>query len=174
VKYEIVPLKKMPKVLVMGYWESLLSAGRLATRLSDVHTPSVDDVVLLMGRFPESMFFVLRKVESEWFPISEFTLTDFIGNAARIHFSMSPDLEFKNCLKVGREVTDSVLNNWYKAGNPDEAYLSTLIGLTPVPHRRGCLFALKSGFEKQCVIPQSGTFQGDICDMMLSLKVSNG
>ena len=83
---------------------------------------------------------------------ADFSLEGFVGKAAMVHFSMHPDNPPQYSMKLAREVTDSVLQEWSEpeSGSP---FLYTLYGLTPVTNRAACVFVQRCGFKKIGILP---------------------
>lgn len=166
-KYNIVPLDFTDNNAVVAYWKSLLDNNLLRFRLSDVVNPNLKDVWEMMARYHKSMYFI----RAEGVIVSEFTLENFTGKAAQVHFSMNPENTFRESVAIGSSAGNEILYEWRKTEMSDKGdYLTSLYGLTPVLNRSACLFAIKSGFRKIGILPAGCLFEGKVCDGMLSLK----
>ncbi len=60
-------------------------------------------------------------------------------------------------------VSKLVLDYWF-----DVLLLQTLVGLTPAPNRAASLFTKRLGFQEVCRIPNYTTFDGKVCDGIVS------
>lgn len=167
-----MPMLKTPIEFVNEYWRSLIDADLLKFRLSEDDKPAMENVRALMYKCRRGMYFVFDKEEERI--VAEFTLLNKLGMSMQVHFSMHPDNGMKKSIFLAKDVTYCVLNKWTLFDRPDEPYLHTLIGLTPAPHRRACLFIGKVGFKKQAVIPDASSFCGQICDLYVSIKRREG
>jgi hypothetical protein len=160
----IRPLLYLDKTQVQLYWQTLYMHDTLRFRLCDVNKPTWSDVLEMIVRMGKNMYHVV--VEDEI--VCDFMLEGFTGKAAQVHFSMHPNNGFKHSLEIAEYVSDQILNHWKAA--PDETYLDTLYGLTPITNRAACIFALKTGFKKIGILPCGIKDRGKIVDAMLSIK----
>ena len=162
-KFFTYPLYSLPPKKVENYWTDLFKAGYMESRLCDIEGPLFDNVVRLMNTHGRSMYFV--SVDGKL--VGEFTLDNFTGKAAQIHFSTHPDLRFKDAVPLVRDVVDSIFD-WTVKGK-EEPYLNSLYGITPVTNRAACIFVLKVGFEKQFILPSGMRDKGKVVDGMVSI-----
>jgi hypothetical protein len=164
--YTVLPVRHLEESVVMDYWQHVLDADLLKYRLSDMDLPTLRDARVMMKRFMYSTYFVSNGARLA----AEFTLMNFTGKAAQVHFSMHPDNTFKESIEMGKLATDQILYEWKNTDRRDEPYLTSIFGLTPLPNRPACLFALKTGFKKAAVLPDGARYLGKICDGMISIK----
>ena len=161
-KFFTYPLYALPADKVEDYWQDLYAAGYLESRLCDIAGPTVNNAMELMNTHGRSMYFVT--VEGKL--VGEFTLDNFTGKAAQIHFSTHPDLQFRDAIPLVRDVVKSIFD-WTTQGK-EEPYLNSLYGITPVTNRAACIFVLKVGFEKQFILPSGMRDKGEVVDGMVS------
>lgn len=161
-KFFTLPLYSLPPDQVRDYWKDLYDSGYLKPRLCDVPNPSLSNAVHLMNTHGDGMYFVA--VEGKL--VGEFTLDNFTGKAAQIHFSTHPDLRFKDAVPLVRDVVRSIFN-WTVQGK-EETYLDSLYGITPITNRAACIFVLRVGFEKQFILPSGMRDGDDVVDGMVS------
>lgn len=167
--YKIIPIGECPRNFVEPYWAVLHEHDLLKYRLGDMAEPNLRDAESLVAMFLKSMYII---VDHGWNIVAEFTLCSFTGKSAQIHFSMHPNNSFRESINIGTRVTDSVLNSWKVANKPDEPYLTSIYGLTPLLNRPACLLVLKTGFKKLGVLPDGVSHLGVPCDGMISVKTS--
>ena len=166
----VTPLLALPFKPVRIYFESLIDSGLLRQRLCDVENPTWDDVVDMIGRMGRQMYLVSQP---DGRVLAEFTLDNFTGKSAQVHFSMWPENRPQFSMHLARTVTDQVLNAW-TLQDSDEPYLYSLYGLTPVKNRAACAFVQRVGFKKVCILPGGHKYQGRIDDALVTIKARDG
>lgn len=154
---------KVPKALFVEYWNSIIDADLLKLRLCDVVNPTIADAY--KAAIPGS-YMVYDKEEERI--VAEFLLNGFIGKACQVHFSMRPSNSPQQSMKLAREITSSVLNEWKTVDG--EPYLMSLYGLTPVCNRAACAFVRRVGFKKIGILPGGQWTDGKAVDAMITLK----
>jgi len=143
------------------YWVALFEADLLKYRFCD--TPQPATVEHALDEHGETTYFVFAKK----LIVAEFTLDNFAGRSARVHFSMHPSLSSQHTAYLAKTVGDSILNDW-KVG--DERFLDAMYGMTPTENRVACLFVQRAGFKKLGILPSGCDYLGGISDAMLTLK----
>jgi len=166
--YAVFPVYELPESLIKEYWQRIKDADLLRHRLCDVFEPSVQDAMNLVDLMGSSMYFL---VNNNCELVAEFSLTNFTGKAAMVHFSMNPENKPQQSLFYGRTATDQVLNQWGEQDNPAAPYLYSLYGLTPVSNRAACAFVQRVGFKKIGTLPGGQRVNGGDCvDAMITIK----
>jgi len=160
----IVPLLAMPSDEVQFYFQTLAMHGLLKYRLSDYDDPQWEDVKDVIRRMGNHMYVLTTDKRI----LAEFTLENFTGRAAQIHFSMHPgNTAFQN-LKLCRYGLKTILSTWRQEDDELEPYLDSLYGLTPIHNRVACLFVLRAGFKKLGTLKSACQYCGHICDGMIT------
>jgi len=159
----IFPLLAVNFDTVRGYWEDLKKAGYMDYRLCDVPSPKMEDAYRLMHQHAKNMYLI------QWGDniAGEFTLTNFTGRAAQIHFSTHPDLHIKQGIPLVKETVKRILH-WKESHNEQRYYLNTLFGLTPMDNRAARLYITKVGFKKQFVLPSGMNYMGRTVDALVT------
>ena len=167
--YTITPLLQLDAHQVQAYFQTLGVHDTLKYRFSDIDDPQWDSVLGVIRRMGRGMYLVLDCAGSV---CAEFTLENHTGQSAQSHFSNHPELSTRKRLEIGRHCVNYILTEWV---SPDtkRPFLRSLYGLTPLPNRAGCIFALKIGYKKLGVLPGGCTYMGKTEDAMISVA-SNG
>ena len=119
----------------------------------------------MLDRCAPHVYFLLHPLKSHI--MAEFTLENFIGRSAQIHFSMHPETTPHEAFMLGRTATDRVLHDWKLYNQP---YLDSLYGLTPTLNRPACAFVQRCGFKKLGVLRGAQHWRGEPCDAMITTK----
>ena len=164
----IIPAATIPTLVIERYWKDLLENDLLRYRLCDLKGPKIEDAMTLTAQFLQ--YFLVDPADSRI--RAEFVLNNFTGKAAQVHFSMHPDNTPQRSLHLARRVTDQVLNEWTPVDKPDEPFLYSLFGLTPVDNRAACAFVQRVGFRKLGVLPGGQLSGGEPTDAMITIKKS--
>jgi len=169
--YMAIPISYLSKEHITNYWQELYNSDQLKHRWADIKDPQVDEVVdLCLQMDPNYQTFAVIYC-TDGYMVAEFTLENFTGRAAQVHFSMRQDLDYKTKIALADQVTDLVLNDWVNAEKPDTPYLETIFGLTPTVHRLACHFVLQAGFSKIGVLPKGLHYIDTISDAMITVKI---
>lgn len=167
-------MKAIPQERVLDYFTDLHNADLLHDRFADSELadgPTIQDTLGLVDS--PTNFAVVDIVSKEI--VAEFMLSNFVGKAAQIHFSLQPGLSFVEKVEIGTEVTNQILLNWKDVSRLPESYIDTLYGLSPVTNRPSCIYVRKLGFERLGILPNSAAYKGSIVDSLVTTKVaSNG
>ena len=167
--FAIIPVFDIPSQFVVDYWRSLLDSDLLRYRLCDVQDPDMNSAEQLMSQCGRFMFMIYANDTKEL--RAEFTLTNFTGKAAMVHFSMHPENTPQQSMHYARAVTDIVLNEWSEKDKPSAPFLYSLYGLTPVTNRAACAFVRRVGFKKIGNLPKGQRQNGDeFVDAMITIK----
>ena len=150
----IVPIHELEAVQVETYWQLLAFQDTLKYRLCDIEDPKWEDVKGMIQRMWPGMYYV---VADEGI-IAEYTLENFTGKSAQIHFSFLPGLENKE--GVCRLVLETLLS---------PKNLLSVYGLVPTENRVACVFALRNGFKKIGILPGGMKYRGKVMDAMITV-----
>jgi len=161
----IVPLLNVPKDAVQTYFQTLAVYDTLKYRFPDLYNPMWLDVVEVIQRMGSHMYLVQ---EPDGEIITEFMLDNSTGQSVQSHFSTHPLLSTNKRIEVGRYCVDQVLTKWIdpKTRKP---FLKSLFGLTPLPNRAACIFAMKIGYKKLGILPGGVSYLGKTVDAMISV-----
>ncbi len=169
-KYAAVPLLHLPVDQVQTYFQTLGVYDTLRYRFSDLDDPKWDDVIGIIQRVGKQMYMVLDQYQRV---VAEFMLEGFTGQSAQIHFSFHPELlTIQEKFEVGKYVLRTLFHDWTDP-KTEKPFLQSVYGLTPLPNRVACIFALKAGFKKLGILPGGCKYLGGIEDAMISVA-SNG
>jgi hypothetical protein len=174
--FAIIPVLDIPEGLVLDYWQRVDDAGLLADRWCDLKDPSPMAIIRLLREahyLAKFMFMLFREDKGL---VAEFTLTNFTGKAAMVHFSMAPENSPQESMHYARATTDIVLNEWGDGDQPDAPFLYSLYGLTPTTNKAACAFVRRVGFKKVGILPKGQKVKGsEAVDAMITIKErSNG
>lgn len=167
-EYMICPLRNILTNLLVDYLKKLDDHDLIKYRFADIVNPGVKEVYDSFDLKPNNTYFVIGT--SPFMIRAEFTISDHFGRVGLMHFSMAPENTFKESLFLARDVIGKIFREWKSADKPDEPYVTSLVGLTPVPNRRACLFITKVGFKRITVLPDAAHYNGVICDALLTIK----
>jgi len=167
--YSIVPLLHVDKHAVQTYFQQMAVHDTLKYRFSDIDEPQWEDVIGVIQRMGRGMYLVQ---DSDSNIVAEFTLENFTGQSAQSHFSTHPEIKTQERLAIGRYCVNYILNEWVNPATK-RPFLRSLYGLTPLPNRAGCIFALKIGYRKLGVLPGGCTYMGKTEDAMISVASSS-
>lgn len=161
---------------MLDYWQRVDDAGLLAHRWCDVKDPTAESVIRLLRDLPALARFMFMLFNEQKGLVAEFTLTNFTGKAAMVHFSMAPENSPQESMHYARTTTDIVLNEWGDGDKPDAPFLYSLYGLTPVTNRTACAFVRRVGFKKVGILPMGQKVNGsESVDALITIKErSNG
>ena len=159
----IAHVTQVPFDMYKEYWDDMIASGRLKYRLCDSVNPSWDQIGAMFQANGNNMYFAMADGK----PFGEFMLNNFTGKSAQIHFSVHPTLHVRKGIPYVRETVRQVLD-WKVQNKPNEYYLHTLVGLTPVSNRAACVYVLRVGFVKQFILPAGIADRGKIVDAMVS------
>jgi hypothetical protein len=165
VDYVIMPVETVPMEAIRGYFDALTMTGRLGPRLCDISDPTPNDAIGMLARCTPHVYFLAHP--SERYILAEFTLENFIGRSAQLHFSIHPNVSPQTAFMLGRTATDRVLHDWKLYNRP---YLDSLYGLTPTLNRPACAFVQRCGFKKLGVLRGAQHWRGEPCDAMITTK----
>ena len=142
------------------YWQTLVMYDLLKDRLHDTKDPQWLDVVEVIQRMGSTMYHVLNEAGQL---IMDMALEPLKGRTALIHWSVRPELPYSRILTVAREVTDFVLGT---------TELAALVGATPITFKGAVITAYKTGFKKQCVLPQGAYLASEdkYVDAVITMK----
>lgn len=166
--YVVTLSRHVPYQTLMDYWSDMAAADTLKYRFSDIKNVTPHKVMDFVHDDSYMMFSVVD-VNTQKI-ISEFAFENFTGKAAQVHFSMHPENDSRFSVQLATEVTDDVLNVWKTKENPDEPFLDTIYGLTPVDNRAASIFIRKAGFEKIGILPRGIKYMGEVTDALLTVK----
>ena len=166
--HSIVPLLSQAQDKVQYYFQQLYAADTLKYRFSDLDNPQWLDVLEVIQRMGQGMYLVL---DCDSNLVAEFTLESFTGQSAQLHFCMHPDIDIQEKLVIARHTLEHILLHWI---NPStrQPFLKSVYGLTPIPNRVACIFALKAGFKKLGILPGGCTYMGKTEDAMISVATN--
>ena len=167
--YMVVPRVGLCYETIEKYWSLLDQANTLKYRWADVEDVDTEWVMEYIKEM-KGMYFILDCTSA--FIVAEFTLDNFTGKAAQIHFSMNPNNDSKLNTFLADKVSDMVLTNWVDINNLETGYLDTLFGLTPMENRAACIFVLKAGFTRLGTLPSGSFYLGNIVDSMISIRTA--
>ena len=167
--HDIVPLMSQKQDDVQYYFQQLYAADTLKYRFSDLDNPQWLDVLEIIQRMGQGMYLV-RDCDRNL--VAEFTLEGFTGQSAQLHFSMHPGINIREKLVIARHTLEHILLHWINPATT-RPFLKSVYGLTPIPNRVACIFALKAGFKKLGILPGGCTYMGKTADAMISVA-SNG
>ena len=156
-------ISQVPVETYVKYWDDLITADRLRFRLCDTVNPTWKDIHRMFQINMNHMYLAMYKDT----PVGEFMLNNFSGKAAQVHFSVHPSLHIRIGIPVVREIVWQILN-WKVQGQPNEYYLHSLVGLTPVTNRAACIYVLRVGFQKRFILEAGMCDRGEIVDAMLT------
>jgi len=148
--YSILPRAIVPEMKQLGYWETLDDAGLLAVRFCGFDNVDPDLIMEYMEGSTHTFFIIDTGSKGI---VAEFTLENFLGKAAQMHFSGHPCNSPKLNKFLSEAVSDQVLNEWKDEADTDKPFVESLFGLTPVENRVAVIFAMRCGFKKLGVIP---------------------
>ena len=162
---KIIPLLEEKRDVVEYYFQSLYKHDTLKYRFGDIEDPDWSEVVGVIERMGTQMFLISYEDRIA----GEFSFDTFLGLTAQLHFSMHPETNYSDALKLTTFASDDILNNWTnkKTGEP---WVEALWGLIPNVHRVSIMTGVRSGFKKQCVLPKSVRWFGEWVDSTLLTK----
>ena len=155
-EYTVKPIIILPVDEVLAYWQKLVDKDFLKKRICNKVNPTIVDVADMIRKMTPHIFAVLRDDEM----VGEFTLENFTGKAAQIHFSVNPDLSFKETI----EITKWTINDIIEKNDG----INCLYGFTPLNNREVCVFVLKVGFKKMGILPEGMYSRGELVDAMIT------
>ena len=157
------PLLQLDPHVVQAYWQTLHVHDTLRRRMGDLINPLWEDILTLIQTQGRTMYHIVVPQDGEAdLAVSDFSVQNGVGNAARVHFGFLPaGLSLKEKLALAKASIDFVFS-WPEAP-------SALIGVTPVSNRAACIFALRSGFKKIAVLPGGARHLGQFEDAMISI-----
>ena len=145
--WKIIPLMECNPHLVQAYFQHLAIFNTLQKRFPEIKDVAFSQVCKVLLANKEQVYFVTKDDRI----ICEFTLENFQGMAAQVHFSWRPETTFSTIVDRSKWVVDQIFNVWKRDnGLP---FLKTLIGVTPISNRAACLTVLRIGYVKLGVIP---------------------
>ncbi len=148
--YHIFPRSVVPERIQLQYWDKLASTDALEKRFCGFDNITPDAAFEWMQGSDNTYFIVdLSKYDI----VAEFTLENFMGKAAQMHFSGAPKNSPQFNAWLSTAVSDQIVNYWKDQADISKPFVEALFGLTPVKNRVALLFALKCGFKKLGVIP---------------------
>lgn len=163
--YVVVPCAGLPTESKEDYWSALDHADTLKYRWSD----SPVDLRWFDVPEQEHMYFL---VDTETLQIvAEFSLCNFTGKSAQIHFSMHPTNPSSLNIFLATTVTDSVLCHWKDVVDLEKTFLDSLFGLTPEKNRVACIFIKKAGFKAIGSLVSGTKYLNEVDNALLSVKV---
>jgi hypothetical protein len=168
----IVPLLQLPEPVVRKYWQDLEDSGGLKYRMCHINEPTWENVKQVIAATGNSMYHVISKHMDV---VGEFTLENFIGKSAQVHFSMHPGNKTRFSLDLANSVADDILFQW-KSSVDGGPYLYSMFGLTPVTNRAACIFVQRCGFKKVAILPGGALHEGKPVDAMVTIRkgIDNG
>ena len=167
-RFEVHPQRNLAPEEVERYWCLLHEHNLLAARLCTIDSPSVEDALGVIQRFPYQFYYV--KVGGDI--TAEFMLEGFTGESAQIHFSMHPLNSTRISLLLAREVSDMILTTWKKLGS-SQPYVRSLYGLTPSTNRPALFFIRRAGFLRKATLPYGIRDRGQVVDAVLTVKTDS-
>lgn len=170
--YQVMPTKGFTDRQLLDYWESLDRAGLVRYRLNDVSDPSAYDGMMYQRMSEQAWNKTICMVVVETSTskiVAEVAVTDVTGKAGQFHFSVLDTNPPQLNKYLGKAVTSLVLD--HLKNTHGEPYLDTLYGLTPVKNRTACFLVLQSGFKKLGILPSGCTYNNEISDAMVTVKV---
>jgi hypothetical protein len=157
------PAALAPRVVDL-FRQGLADSGRLWRTFYDWQAPpTADQFRDVLTRAGALTWFGFDEISRA--PMAFFWL-DPCGAMARINFALMPDCTGRRALRVGREVTDLILEYGYGAG------LRALMGETPAANAPAVKYAKASGMRLVGVIP-GGCWMaesGDFCGRVITCK----
>lgn len=168
--YMIVPIQTLSREHITNYWIELSKTEALKQRWCNIDNPTPDMAVdISLRNDPLYQMFGILYCD-DGYMVAEFSLENFTGRAAQVHFSMRQDVPYTTKIALADQVTDVVLNDWTCSEYPDRPYLDTIYGLTPTIHRLACMFVLRAGFDKIGILPKGMYYMKQVSDAMLTIK----
>jgi len=165
--FSVLPRVVVPDHVQLDYWIKLATTDALKKRFcgfSDITPTSAFE-------FIEESTHTYYVVDHEDFSIvAEFTLENFMGKAAQMHFSGRPGNTPALNRFLSRAVSDQILKDWKDQSDIERPFVEALFGLTPVENRVAVIFALKCGFKKLGVIPGTVPNGTDYSAATLTIK----
>lgn len=162
--HTIAPLFSLPPDTVQLYFQTLAQHDTLKYRFPDIEDPQWWDIFEVIQRLGKGMYILLDNDDN---PVAEFTLENFVGRSAQIHFSMHPEIKMKERITISRFVQKFLLVDWINQ-KTNKPFLKSIFGITPLSNRVACIFALKSGFKKMGILPGGCTYMGRTENAMVS------
>jgi len=166
--YIVAPARGLDYQALHGYWSAVEAAGLLDLRFPEKPVADLNKFVA-ERRLQDHEYYVIHCGSGQL--VGEFSLENFMGKAAQVHFSMHPDNEPSFNVELASCVADQLLYQWKDFRDLSRTFLDTLLGLTPIPNRAACIFVLRAGFEKLGVLPSSMNYLGEVVDTMVSVRV---
>lgn len=167
-RFTILPQRQTPNGMAVTYWKAIADADLLKLRMCDCQDPDIDDVVSMLARHPDTVYYIIDL--SQDMIAGEFIITPVVGKIGTVHFSSNPKIPFKLSVALGAWCTDKVLNEWRVRDTSDEPYLTSLVGLTPALNRRACLYVIKTGFKRVMEIPNGCHHEGVLSPALMTIK----
>lgn len=165
--YKATLAKDLDSTLVVAYWSELYHADTLKYRFPEGASPGIE---IPLSKLEDTTCLTYLVQGAGGSVIAEFTLENFTGKSAMIHFSTSPTLSPKVRLYLASMLAHEIVNTWRQPNG--EPYLDSLYGMTPSDNRVACIFVQKAGFKKLGVLPSGSKYLGGVCDAMITVKTS--
>ena len=171
--FVVVPAIAMHEEDLLRYWGALEYRNTLRFRFADMYEPTAREILALVvasgHKGSPGQFFNVIDCDTNMI-VADLGLTDFVGEAAQLHYSMHPDNEYQLNMFLADAVSDMVLYNWTKTIEMKEPYIQTLYGITSVKNRVACMFIAKANFERVGIVPNIAEYQGETTDAVISHK----
>ena len=162
--YVVVPSGILAPGAKRDYWAALHSADTLKYRWSDSDPNTTWEAV----QETPNMYFL---VDTETLQlVAEFTLCNFTGKSAQVHFSMHPQNSSDLNIFLATTVTDTILSQWKDVVTLEDTFLDSIFGLTPVQNRVACIFIKKAGFKEMGTLISGTKYLNEVDNALLSVK----
>ena len=147
-RFVAVQAGALPVAKMKAYWEAIIEARLLQSRINDVVNPDMASVIE-MHRDKSHMCFYMVDQENDHIA-AETMLNHFKGLCAQVHFSVHPNYFGDIAIQIGREGAEQHLSVQHQQTG---RCLETLIGMTPKNNALAIRFVRKVGFKKLDIIP---------------------
>lgn len=171
VNFQIIQVTPDAEVAVINrtiqHFEDLRDSNLLDKAFYDGSVKTAEDMVTFACR-PELLFFLVLDNERDLEVCAHFHLTNFMGRAAMVHFSVGSNYLGKVAIRMVKAILAKIFRMKRIDGTP---LVTSLVGVTPVDNKLACRFIKAVGFEPQTIIKEScdfadGTFRDGLITIM--------